>query len=113
MALHPDGRRAVSASGDNTLRVWDIETGTLLQTLAGHTNVVNAVALYPDGRRAVSASGDNTLRGWDLISGKELACLSGEPITALAITLTSWIVAGEIGGNVFCARLLEPGSGGK
>jgi WD40 repeat protein len=32
VAVTPDGQRAVSASDDNTLRVWDIETGLALAT---------------------------------------------------------------------------------
>ena len=39
MALSADGRRAVSASGDKTLKVWDVETGRELRTLEGHTSV--------------------------------------------------------------------------
>ena len=38
MALSADGRRAVSASYDNTLKVWDLETGEELRTLAGHSD---------------------------------------------------------------------------
>ena len=37
VAVSPDGRRAVSASSDNTLKVWDLETGEELRTLAGHS----------------------------------------------------------------------------
>ncbi|MDT9201351.1 WD40 repeat domain-containing protein, partial [Limnospira sp. PMC 1042.18] len=35
VAIAPDGKRAVSASGDNTLKLWDLETGTELATLTG------------------------------------------------------------------------------
>ena len=77
MALTPDGRLAVSASGDNTLKVWDVASGRELRTLTGHTDWVNAVALTPDGRLAVSASGDNTLKVWDVASGRELRTLAG------------------------------------
>ena len=33
VAVTPDGRRAISASGDRTLRVWDLETGKTVRTL--------------------------------------------------------------------------------
>jgi len=32
VAVTPDGRRAVSASDDNTVRVWNLETGKVLAT---------------------------------------------------------------------------------
>jgi WD40 repeat protein len=36
VAFSPDGKRVVSQSWDNTVRVWDAETGTVLQRLEGH-----------------------------------------------------------------------------
>ena len=43
MAVTPDGSRAVSASLDNTLKVWDLASGKELCTLTGHTNWVTAM----------------------------------------------------------------------
>ena len=40
--MTPDGQLAVSASDDNTLKVWDLESGRELRTLAGHSDAVNA-----------------------------------------------------------------------
>ena len=77
VAVTPDGQRAVSASDDQTLKVWDLESGRELRTLTGHSGAVIAVAVTPDGRRAVSASEDQTLKVWDLESGRELRTLTG------------------------------------
>jgi WD40 repeat protein len=77
VALSSDGRRAVSASGDETLKVWDVESGRALRTLEGHTDIVYGVALSGDGRIAVSASMDETLRVWDVESGQALGTLEG------------------------------------
>jgi hypothetical protein len=77
VAVSPDGRRAVSASEDKTLKVWDLETGRELRTLKGHSDQVSGVAVSPDGRRAVSASSDKTLKVWDLETGRELHTLEG------------------------------------
>jgi WD40 repeat protein len=57
VAIAPDGKTAISASGDNTLKIWDTETGTEVRTLTGHTSSVTAVAIAPDGKTAISASG--------------------------------------------------------
>jgi WD40 repeat protein len=40
---------------DNTLRLWDLETGQTVRTFKGHNNSVTAVALTPDGCRLVAS----------------------------------------------------------
>ena len=77
VAIAPNSKTAISASYDNTLKIWDIETGTELFTLIGHTNSVNAVAIARDGKTAISASDDNTLKIWDTQTGTELFTLIG------------------------------------
>jgi hypothetical protein len=70
VSLTPDGRTAVSGSGDETVRVWDLRTGQCLRTLEGHIGGVWSVSLTPDGCTAVSGSGDKTVRVWDLNTGQ-------------------------------------------
>jgi WD40 repeat protein len=76
-----DGRPvAVSAGGDNTLRIWDLRTGEQVgQSLIGHSNWVHSVATAEvDGRPiAISASEDRTLRIWDLHTHQQI----GAPLT--------------------------------
>jgi WD40 repeat protein len=88
VVLTPDGRCAVSASSDNTLKVWDLESGLEIRTLAGHADSVRAVALTPDGRRAVSASDDSTIKVWDIKSGKEIRTLKGHDGGFNSVALT-------------------------
>ena len=80
VAMSRDGRLAVSASYDKTLKVWDVESGRELRTLEGHTSFVYGVALSGDGRLAVSASSDKTLKVWDVESGRELRTLEGHTV---------------------------------
>ena len=57
VAFSPDGPRIVSGSVDNTVRIWDADTGQQIGApLTGHTEPVAAVAFSPDGRRIVSGS---------------------------------------------------------
>ena len=107
MAVTPDGQRAVSASWDNTLKVWDLESGRALRTLEGHSASVHGVAVTPDGQRAVSASWDKTLKVWDLESGLLLAtfhCDAAARCCAFADAQT--IIAGDRGGRYIssCSR---------
>jgi WD40 repeat protein len=83
LAVSGDGKRAVSAGGENrnagpdwTLRLWDLETGQLIRRFDDkHTDVVSSVAYSADGKRIVSASSDQSLRLWDAETGQEIRCL--------------------------------------
>jgi WD40 repeat protein len=88
VAITPDGQRAVSASADNTLKVWDLETGAMLRTLEGHSDSVSNVAVTSDGRRAVSASRDRTLKFWELENGVELGTLERNPTYFNPVAIT-------------------------
>ena len=87
VAIARDGKTAISASQDRTLKIWDTETGRELKTLTGHSNLVNAVAIAADGKTAISASHDRTLKIWDTKTGSELKTLTGHSsfVTAVAI----------------------------
>jgi WD40 repeat protein len=90
VAVSADGRLAVSASHyyDETLKVWELDSGRELRTLKGHSGPVTGVAVSADGRLAVSASWDKTVKVWELDSGRELRTLSGHTslVTAVAVT---------------------------
>src|SRR5271157_1293886 len=88
VAVTPDGQRAVSASADQTLRVWELASGRELRTLTGHKDRVMAVAVTADGQRAVSASFDKTLKVWNLESGREVRTLTGHSGFVYAVAVT-------------------------
>ena len=60
VAWSPDGRRIVSGSADDTLRLWDAAPTPPWRALEGHTAAVVSVAWSPDGQRVVSL--DETAR---------------------------------------------------
>jgi len=88
-ALSADGRLAVSASVDKTLKVWDVATGRELHTLQRHSDVVCDVALSADGRLVVSASKDKTLKVWDVATGRELRTLLGHSLKVSSVALSA------------------------
>ena len=77
MAVTPNGLHAVSASDDETLKVWDQGTGTCTATPSGHRRRVYFVAITPDGLQAMPGSNDETLKVWDLRTGTCTATLTG------------------------------------
>jgi WD40 repeat protein len=68
-AFSPDGQRVVTASWDQTARVWDVQSGQPVTPPLKHNGEVQHAAFSPDGRRVISASWDQTARVWDLPSG--------------------------------------------
>jgi WD40 repeat protein len=98
VAVTEDGHFAVSGAGsnystttstDNTLKVWDLESGSALRTLHGHTGHVLAVQIVEatSGRLVISASGDQTVKVWDLESGTECRTLwVDNALSAMAAT---------------------------
>jgi WD40 repeat protein len=70
VSFSPDGTQIVSASDDNTVRIWDVATGTQLRVLEGHKSRVDSVSFSPDGTQIVSGSWDNTVRVWDVGTGE-------------------------------------------
>ena len=77
VAFSPDGKTLASASGDNTIKLWNLQNQKELATLTGHSNWVNSVAFSPDGKTLASASADKTIKLWNLQTQKTIATLTG------------------------------------
>ena len=66
-----------AGGGDGVIRIYEIDSGALIQTLRGHTSWVQEARFHPDGQRLVSTSWDGTVRLWDTESGRELRQFTG------------------------------------
>jgi RNA polymerase sigma factor (sigma-70 family) len=51
---------------DGKVRIWDVQTGMLSETLEGHTGEIYSIAVSPDGKSLASVSQDETLRLWPI-----------------------------------------------
>lgn len=70
-ALDESGKRAVTGGHDKQLCIWDVDQGTLIQTL-DNREVVSAGALAPDGQKAVTVGFGSGVIFWDLEQMKRL-----------------------------------------
>jgi len=68
-----DGRRILTSSRDNALRLWDAASGRELRSFVGHTARPRLLCFVPPkGDRVVSAGDDGTIRIWDAETAQEL-----------------------------------------
>ncbi|NEP45798.1 MAG: WD40 repeat domain-containing protein, partial [Okeania sp. SIO2H7] len=88
VALSPDGKTAVTGSGDTLVRIWDTDTGILIFNLFYHFDTVYAVAIAPDGKFFATGSEDTTIKIVDLETGDLIDSLEGhtEGVRTLAIS---------------------------
>ncbi len=73
--ISTDGKWALFAPGDDTLFLWNLQTGLRESVLRGHIGRVTACSLSSDASLALSASEDTTLRLWDLRDPTNVVCL--------------------------------------
>lgn len=102
-AFAPDGRKAAVASGDRSVRYYDVEARRDIKRLVGHTASVWAVALSPDGKLAASGGMDGTARVWDLTTGLEVAKFADHASLVSAVAFApnnKWVVSGSFDGSV-------------
>src|SRR5262245_53848811 len=71
LAFSPDEKLLATTSG-GSIRLWEVATGVLLQTLPGDPTSVRSVAFSPDGRLLASGGFDNFVKVWEVSSGKQL-----------------------------------------
>jgi transducin (beta)-like 1 len=66
-----------SASFDSTIKLWDVEQGHLLYSLAGHVQPVYSVAFSPNGEYLASGSLDQSLHIWSVKEGRIVKTFRG------------------------------------
>ncbi|MFZ4443547.1 MAG: protein kinase domain-containing protein [Planktothrix agardhii] len=92
--VSPDNQAIASASADKTVKIWDRQTGAILQNLTDHQDQVYAVVFSPDGQLLVTASLDKTIKIWKVETGELLNTLTGhlDGVRSLAISSDGKII---------------------
>jgi WD40 repeat protein len=92
------GQLLASSSDDQTIRLWDSQTGECLKTLRGHQDWIQSVRFSADGQLLASGSRDQTIKLWDWRTGECLQTLQGhtERIKSIAFHPRGlWLASGS------------------
>jgi WD40 repeat protein len=89
VALSPDGTKVLTGSADNTAKLWDAATGTVLQTFTVPSLTylpcrVSSVAFSPDGTKVLTGSDDKTAKLWDATAVTGSLRVTLQPADAIA-----------------------------
>lgn len=87
LSFSPDGTQLVSASYDQTLRLWDT-AATGSRSDAAHTDAIECVAFSADGKRIATASWDSTITIWETQTGRRLRTLRGHTSEVFAVAFS-------------------------
>ena len=117
VALDARGRRAVTASEDGTVKVWDVisgwdaRSGQELRRRGNDASPVHCVAMSPDGRIAVLPSSNGAVGIWDLETRRERRFIEGhtEAVTGVAVSPDGTTIASASLDSTVQLRNLESG----
>jgi|GEM_PF-567646 len=64
--ITPNGKNIISSGRNNTLKIWDLNTGKCLSILKTHSSWIETLVITSDGKKIVTGSGDNTIKIWGI-----------------------------------------------
>jgi WD40 repeat protein len=105
-----DGRKMATGNIEDTVEVWDIQSGDRIARLVGHTGAAGQasaliwqVEFSPSGRLLASAGGDNRVLLWDLENGAAVCTLDGHTKAATSAAFSpdgKILAAGSLDGSL-------------
>jgi WD40 repeat protein len=112
-AVSRDGAFIASASSDQTVKLWDANSGAELRTFSGHTSMVVGCCFSPDGTLVASAGADGTVRLWDCRTGAERHVLTGHDRAVSGCAFApdgAWVASAAADRTV---KIWDPATGGE
>jgi len=104
-AFSLDGALLVSGSNDNTVKLWDIQTGGVVKTFYGGAHSLCSVSISPDSATIASGTKNGAIRMWDVRTGECCRIIRhtlGSAMTCVNFlpTVPGRIMAASEGGSV-------------
>jgi WD40 repeat protein len=104
VAFSPDGKTIAAGSRDGTVKLWDVLSGQVVQTIRGYVANARSVAFSPDGNLLACGSWQGavkTAKVWDVTRGQELASFVCESeVAAVAFSPDGKTLASGCWGSV-------------
>lgn len=77
LEFSPDDQRLASSAADRLIKIFNVNDGSLVKTMEGHTHHVLGLAWRMDGRSLASAGADNVVKIWNARTGDQIATVQG------------------------------------
>lgn len=104
LAIDPSAEVVCAGSHDSfDIHVWNVQTGALLDQLAGHEGPVSSLTFTPDGRNLISGSWDRTIRVWSIFDrsqSSELLQLTSDLLCVTTRPDSQQIAASSLDGQL-------------
>ncbi len=110
-SISPDGQFLLKGKSGTTARLWNIQSGKLVQEFRGHDKAVLCNAFTHDGKKVVTGGADGTVRLWDVETGSEIRRFRGHRDVVFSIDILpgdSLMVTGSWDGS---AQIWEVNTG--
>jgi WD40 repeat protein len=87
---HPTQPLLATCSADQTVRLWNLDTGAAVRTMSGHTDWVYTVAFSPDGNLIASGSWNGEVKVWKTADGALVKAFNASPgLTTVANSVST------------------------